>query len=74
MIAGTSPNDPVFWLHHANVDRLWAQWQASYGINTYLPTSGGPAGHNLNDTLRHLLDTWTPAMVLDISTLGYSYQ
>jgi tyrosinase len=21
-----SPNDPVFWLHHANVDRLWAAW------------------------------------------------
>ena len=27
-MAGTfSPNDPVFWLHHANVDRIWAQWQ-----------------------------------------------
>ena len=24
-----SPNDPVFWLHHANVDRLWARWQAT---------------------------------------------
>ncbi|MGH8900353.1 MAG: tyrosinase family protein [Egibacteraceae bacterium] len=23
-----SPNDPVFWLHHANVDRLWANSQA----------------------------------------------
>ncbi|MFD0345758.1 tyrosinase family protein [Kitasatospora aburaviensis] len=23
-----SPNDPVFWLHHANVDRIWATWQA----------------------------------------------
>ncbi len=21
------PNDPVFFLHHANVDRLWAEWQ-----------------------------------------------
>ena len=21
------PNDPVFFLHHANVDRLWAMWQ-----------------------------------------------
>jgi tyrosinase len=26
----TSANDPVFWLHHANVDRLWDHWlQAS---------------------------------------------
>ncbi|KAJ2852724.1 hypothetical protein IWW36_000081 [Coemansia brasiliensis] len=24
-----SPLDPVFWLHHANVDRLFAQWQAA---------------------------------------------
>ncbi len=22
-----SPGDPVFWLHHANIDRLWAKWQ-----------------------------------------------
>lgn len=21
-----SPKDPIFWLHHANVDRLWAAW------------------------------------------------
>jgi tyrosinase len=24
----TSPADPLFWLHHAQVDRLWSQWQA----------------------------------------------
>ena len=22
-----SPADPLFWLHHANVDRLWTRWQ-----------------------------------------------
>ncbi len=22
-----SPEDPLFWLHHANCDRIWAQWQ-----------------------------------------------
>jgi hypothetical protein len=25
-----SPHDPMFWLHHSNVDRIWAQWQASH--------------------------------------------
>jgi tyrosinase len=26
-----SPRDPLFWLHHANVDRIWAQWQSRSG-------------------------------------------
>lgn len=25
----TSPADPLFWLHHANIDRIWLSWQAS---------------------------------------------
>ncbi|KAK2602166.1 hypothetical protein N8I77_008720 [Diaporthe amygdali] len=28
MVPGTSPNDPLFMLHHAQVDRLWWLWQA----------------------------------------------
>ena len=24
-----SPNDPLFWLHHAFIDKTWADWQAS---------------------------------------------
>ncbi|KAG5983001.1 hypothetical protein E4U55_001000 [Claviceps digitariae] len=24
----TSPGDPLFWFHHAQVDRIWAIWQA----------------------------------------------
>ena len=26
-----SPADPIFWLHHANVDRLWVAWAAAGG-------------------------------------------
>jgi tyrosinase len=26
---GMSPLDPAFWLHHCNVDRIWAEWQAA---------------------------------------------
>jgi hypothetical protein len=29
MTAMHSPNDPIFWLHHSNVDRLWNAWQQS---------------------------------------------
>jgi tyrosinase len=36
-----SPNDPVFFMHHANVDRLWASWQVAHpGPENYLPQGG----------------------------------
>ncbi len=48
----TSINDPVFWLIHSNVDRLWAEWQqhGHAGSNHY-PAEGGHYGENLNDRL-----------------------
>ncbi|MEM9272771.1 MAG: tyrosinase family protein [Cyanobacteria bacterium P01_F01_bin.143] len=47
-----SPYDPIFWLNHANVDRLWAQWQdqGHTGSNFY-PSEGMPFGHNLRDPM-----------------------
>ena len=69
-------NDPVFFLHHCNVDRIWAQWQMTYPTAGYLPTSGAGYGHNLNDPMY----PWNtgpnvvhPADMLSISNLGYSY-
>jgi tyrosinase len=55
----TAPRDPLFFLLHCNVDRLWAKWQrqngrfdpattASYDSN---PPSGNLIGHNLPDTM-----------------------
>src|SRR5262249_59200138 len=26
-----SPNDPVFWMVHANLDRIWTEWSAIWG-------------------------------------------
>ena len=31
MITNWSPEDPIFFLHHANIDRLWAMWQVCQG-------------------------------------------
>lgn len=79
MLPMTSPNDPVFFLHHCNVDRLWAQWQDKYPDQGYQPETGGPNSHNLND----MMYPWdaktgstlrvTPADVLDYKALGYLY-
>lgn len=72
---GTSPNDPVFYLHHCNIDRLWARWQHAHPTVPYEPVSGGPVGHNLGDTMQHLVTTdATPARSLDYRrTLGFIY-
>lgn len=74
MTAGTSPNDPIFWLHHANVDRAWAEWQTQWGLDNYQPLSGAPDGHNRDDVLifqeatdRRISDTF------DWRAMGYSY-
>jgi len=76
MEPSTSPNDPVFFLHHCNVDRMWAKWQerrravtgASYDAD-FLPITGAPTGHNIDDPMF----PWesegaTPRSVLDYST------
>jgi tyrosinase len=48
----SSINDPVFWLIHSNVDRLWAEWQKNGHMGSdYYPASGGHYGENLNDRL-----------------------
>lgn len=48
----SSPYDPIFWLNHANVDRLWAQWQdQGHTGETFYPSHGMPWGHNLHDPM-----------------------
>jgi hypothetical protein len=48
MQPGTSPNDPVFFLHHCNVDRLWDIWeQKNPGASPYLPDNTTPAASGL---------------------------
>lgn len=48
---GTSPNDPVFFLHHCNVDRIWARWSPQNNHPPYEPETGGPYGHSPNDPM-----------------------
>jgi tyrosinase len=53
----TAAKDPLFFLLHANVDRLWAKWQWFYkrtsdaDQNAYPQGGGKPPGHNVGDTM-----------------------
>jgi tyrosinase len=77
----TSPNDPAFFLHHANVDRLWAEWQESHP-DAYLP-GDGREGWNAPDSLypfnqypddpRVKSGGNTVGDMLDVRALGYEY-
>jgi hypothetical protein len=64
-----SPLDPIFWLHHCNVDRLFAQWQrsgrrmpqqsAAYSGQFVDPNGGAQAV--------------TATQALDFAALGFTY-
>jgi tyrosinase len=75
MALNTSLNDPVFWLHHANIDRLWEQWEAVHNYE-YRPLRGQKRGQNLHDTMwpyRTVGINTTISDLLHIEPLGYTY-
>lgn len=72
----SSNNDPIFWLHHANVDRLWTKWLDIHG-EVYVPVSGAHYGHNLNDLMWPYYKFGifvAPKDLLNEEKLGYNYQ
>jgi tyrosinase len=50
MVYNTSPNDPVFFIHHANIDRIWADWERAQREH-YRPQKGAEKGWNGTDTM-----------------------
>jgi tyrosinase len=56
-VIDTAVRDPLFFMLHANVDRLWAKWQWVYhhtaftDPGAYAPPSPPRIGHNLGDTM-----------------------
>lgn len=76
MLPSSSPNDPVFFLNHCNVDRIWAAWQARFPGSPYLPDQTAPAalqGHRIDDDMSAFISSpVTPRQMLDVSDL-YTY-
>ncbi|MFR9798450.1 tyrosinase MelC2 [Streptomyces sp. MS06] len=64
MATGVSPNDPVFWLHHAYVDKLWAEWQRRHPGAQYVPDGGTPDVVDLREPMKPWNDV-SPADLLD---------
>lgn len=65
----TAAGDPIFWLHHCNIDRLWAAWNKNGGKNTFGSAKFAfagpePAGKALE---------WEAASVGETQVLGYQY-
>jgi len=65
--------DPIFWMHHANIDRIWARWQFNNpGQLPNLPASA------LDDKQQpaNVMDPWTrytEPNTRGIVGLGYAY-
>lgn len=47
----TAVADPMFFLHHANIDRLWARWQLNQEHMEDYPATGHREGHNLGNRM-----------------------
>ncbi|KAK4239408.1 hypothetical protein C8A03DRAFT_42953 [Achaetomium macrosporum] len=82
----TSAFDPLFWLHHINVDRLWAIWQ-ELNPNSYMSPRPAPYStfiarggetQSQDTPLEPFWDKsgtkfWTSAQIKDTLTFGYAY-
>ncbi len=76
MLPMTSPNDPVFFMNHCMVDKIWHEWQIRFPNQGYLPANGGPFGQNLTDPMNNTPSGQVgsrPIDVLDSAALGIVY-
>lgn len=69
----TAATDPIFWLHHCNVDRVWATWHATQARGVYPAdwtgrTLNGFVGAQGEDT-----GDWRVGDILETRSLGYGY-
>lgn len=75
---GLAALDPVFYLHHANIDRLWAAWNGNGNSN---PTDqswiNGPTASGAREFVMPMPDgtdyIFAPGDVSDLNQLNYTY-
>jgi tyrosinase len=84
-IIAYSAFDPLFFLHHANVDRIFAMWQVIHNDTYVVPTPAMYSSHTQNQGDIEDIQTplkpffvddssfWTSDMVRDHEVFGYTY-
>jgi tyrosinase len=63
-VVETAAYDPIFYIHHCNVDRIWAIWQTRNGVDS-IPS-------HMRDVVLQPFKM-TVREVLDINSLNYEY-
>ncbi len=78
----TAGLDPVFWMHHCNIDRLWETYARTLGHSYPFNAATGPAGAAQKSWTKQRFNflrpdatvkTWTAPEVIDVTALGYAY-
>lgn len=76
---GTAALDPIFYLHHANIDRMWEGWNTTTGNTNPVDPSwlDGPASSGDNEFVMPMPGNpawvFTPRDVNRVSQLDYTY-
>ena len=74
MCSGTSPQDPIFMMHHCNIDRIWDEW--NFRGN---PNSPDPLWLDMAFTQHFYqpdgtLQSYAVNQLLEVEPLGYTYR
>jgi len=69
-----SPLDPIFWLHHANIDRIWATWNDNGNANSQnLNFNNYVLKQNFFDPEKNALVDVRVGDLFDVRDSGYLY-
>jgi tyrosinase len=72
MRAGNSPFDPVFYLHHCYMDKIWQKWQSTHGTSGFTRTSM-PRYDGVFTFNGQVLQAVNPNDIIDTRSLGVFY-
>ncbi|KAJ1645512.1 hypothetical protein J3B02_004569 [Coemansia erecta] len=73
MYQGYSPNDWIFMLHHANLDRLWWQWQQNGHLWTMDGPNAGGGSISLDSSMPYFNEPVRSVMQLGYGNMCFQY-